>query len=332
MCSHVFVRPLCAAICVLAFELFGCHSAWTQDTSKTTNEFVLKLKEARQKQQQAQESLAKRQSGIAGTTANVDILKYYDYQIANAEERLASGGTFGNEEYQESLEAIRNDLHTATQRSIMDLSAGTKNQLGEADRAFNNTVTAAQRDYKKAIEESRESASRAIATANLEFLFRTNRGGASLVVWNLPVDRKLHSRLSTSAMVRLSLNDKDVWKSKSWKLSTRAARNVMPLPNIMFDSVTIELSKWTGSGCGLSEVEVFIGNENVALSRPCEVSSLETLPIHLDDQHALTDGIQEPTRLGEGYWIPEEKTKAAITIHLTGMKIERPKSPRIENR
>lgn len=324
MCSQVFMRQPCVVVCFLVLVLFGYGSGRTEDSPTKSNEYVLKLKEAKGKQQQAQQALANVQGSIPGNAIKLDMLKYYDYQIANAEERLADGGEFGKKEFQAAMEAIRNDILKATERSIMDLNAGARNRRNEADRSFNTTVTAAQEDYKKTIEESRASASRAIANANLEFLFRTHRGGVNLVVWNLPVDRKLHPRLSTSARVQLLLKDKVVWKSKAWNLSTREARNVMPLPNVMFDSVTIELFKWSGSGCGLSEVEVFIGNENVALSRPCEVSSLETSPIHLDDQHALTDGIKEPTKLGEGYWIPEEKTKATVTIDLTGMKIERP--------
>lgn len=309
-------------VCFSVFVLFGSGSGLTQEAPTKANEYVLKLKEAREKQQKAQESLANAQRGIPGVALSLDMLKYYDYQIANAEEVLANGGAFGKKEFQDALEAIGNDAIKATERSIMGVSAGVRNHLNEADRALNKSVIASQQQYKKAIEESRSSASRKISTANLEFLFRTNPGKANLVVWNLPVDKTLHSRFSTAARVQLRLQDKVVWKSRTWNLSTREARNLMPLPNVMFDSVTIELSKWSGSGCGLSEVEVFIGNENVALSRPCEVSSLETLPIHLDDQHALTDGIKEPTKLGEGYWIPEENTKATVTIDLTGMKIE----------
>lgn len=63
------------------------------------------------------------------------------------------------------------------------------------------------------IRESLASANRAIGVANLESLFRANRGNVGSVVRSLPVDKKLHSRLSPSATVRLWLKDKVVWKS-----------------------------------------------------------------------------------------------------------------------
>lgn len=197
----------------------------------------------------------------------------------------------------------------------------------EAARAERDAAReAAHNEYRAATDKAYESYQDAIAPADLLRRFQTATGPTRLVIWNLPLDRSMHERATRQVKVKLFGGGKLVWQSKSLKLEPRQPNTEIILPQVLFDQVVIDALRWSGEGAGLAEVEVFIGNENVALHRPCEVTNIDGAPEHADDQHALTDEIRRPTDVGTGYWIAQPRKKASIRINLLGRRIEPPKN------
>lgn len=307
---------------LFGFLLLAAFSQFTpaQQPTESPNPYLKRLREAKEAQQATIRSNKQKGLPEVFSKSPLNTIKLYDYQIENALELIAEGGTFGKEEYDAAVEAVRAETRKALERWRAELTAASN--LGEIDRRFADDSRAAMEKHRTSIDAANEKHRSTVAAANLKFKFSTTGGQLGIVIWNLPLDQSLHKRSTPIVNVRLFNGPKVVWNRTSLRLNRKLARNPIRLPNVMFDRVMIELPRWAGSGSGLSEVEVYVGKENIALGRPCEVSSIETLPMHLDDQHALTDGITVPTKLGEGYWIPEERTKATVMIDLLGKKVD----------
>ena len=283
----------------------------TPEKAKVSNQYVRRLEQARDG--------VKKGSDKQESPLLAKILLYYDYAIENAVETLSEGGAFGKEEYDEAMAAIRKESDMALKRRLAN-STKYDQAISKAEREFGEKMRDLQKEREARNKVSQDRFQRSTAIANLRFKFTTNRGDLGFVIWNLPSKLNLHDRSTLLANVQLFSGDKVVWAKKGLRLSRDQPRNPMLLPKVMFDRMEIEIPKWMGEGSGLAEVEIYIGKENVALGRPCTVSSLETDPKHLDDQNALTDGVTVPTQVGEGYWIPEAQTIATVSIDLLGPK------------
>mgnify|MGYP003662915542 CR=1 FL=1 len=302
----------------VTFALFAvlaiAVSAAAQQPSDTGREYIDQLKQARKSYQTSMQGLGK-QAVPMGVN---EILAVYDDQIKRAEDRVAAGGIFGATEFADAIKLVQAQSLKAIENAHADLVRSTSRELAAADRQRMESQQAAMQKRNAVVEASNEKFRITRAEANLKFQFATAGNAIGIVIWNLPLDQKLHRRFTPTVNLRLYKGKKALWSRSRVPMSTRQVNNPIRLPKVLFDRVTIELPKWKGEGNGLAEVQVFFGKTNVALGRPCEVSSIETLPLHLDDQHALTDGITRPEKIGEGYWIPEERSSASVSIHLTG--------------
>ncbi|MFK8115131.1 MAG: hypothetical protein AB8B91_23215 [Rubripirellula sp.] len=314
--SQFLVVPL-----VLSFLVpFQGHNVQAQEAEQPNNPFIERLQEARRAQEVNIRAIERKTSPNIVTRSQIASLKYYDYAIENAKELIAEGGTFGKDEYDAAIKLILAESRKSLARVNAELMAS--NSAGGLKRDFDQMSQDIQQTRRASVDASKEKYRTTVDAAELKFKFSTSGGQIGLVIWNLPLDQSLHPRSTPLVNIRLFNGAQAVWKRVGLRLNRNLASNPVRLPNVMFDRVMIEMPRWIGSGNGLAEVQVFVGKENVALGRPCEVSSIETLPMHLDDQHALTDGITNPTQVGEGYWIPEERTKASATIYLLGKKVE----------
>lgn len=246
------------------------------------------------------------------------IVRRYDEAIANAEKIIASGGTYGRKEVAAAQKAISEESKKVGERFLEKATQRAKDARQKSNEMYERKVAEANKRFDATTSQSNATFQRKTAEANLTFRLKTNAGKLGMVIWNLPSKTVLHERSTVNVRIDLLKNDRVVWTNKLVRLNRRADNSPIRFPNVIFDKVKVETTRWTGNGSGLAEVEVYAGNENIALGRPCEVSSIETVPVHLDDRDALTDGIVSPTEIGDGYWIPEEETKATVTIDLLG--------------
>ncbi|MCS7469630.1 hypothetical protein NZK35_23520 [Stieleria sp. ICT_E10.1] len=246
------------------------------------------------------------------------VLREYDEAIASAEKIIAAGSIYAQKE----VAADQKRIDEVSKRVRENYANAAKTQIADARRkateTYERAVAEAMKKRAATLADSNATYRRSVAQSNLTLCLKRNAGKLGIVIWNLPAEAKLHDRSTVAVKIELLQQGRVVWTNKIARLNRRADNSLFRLPNVLFDKVRIETTRWTGSGSGLAEVEVYAGTENLALGRPCEVSSIETLPTHLDDRDALTDGMAQPTVEGEGYWIPEEKTKASVTIDLLG--------------
>ena len=290
------------------------------------NERDLVLREMAESEKQSSKFLKKNKIDLEQVKRAVDESRIYNTEIASVEKRIAEGEPFGLPEYTKSMQAISQQTTRELQRASEARSAASMKKMAESDRQFAEASAASIEIRNAAIANSEERYRVETETVGLKYKFQTSKGVIGIIIWNMPIDGLLHKRFTSTVNIHLLADDNTVWSEKDIALNTTDARTAIRLPSVMFNRVVIELPTWKGLGSGLSEVEVYVGEENVAAARPCEVSSIETLPIHLDDTNSLTDGISKPTQMGEGYWIPEEKTKAMVSIHLLGKKIALPET------
>ncbi|WP_182870557.1 hypothetical protein [Stieleria mannarensis] len=283
----------------------------------TANRFLESLKRSKEAHLKVTETINK---GDHPTKLDPDklVLRAYDKAIASAEKIIAAGGTYGQSEVaadqkriNEVAERVRENYTNAAKSRIADARR-------EATETYERAVAEAMKKRSATLKKSNATYQLSVAQSNLTLRLKQNAGKLGIVIWNLPSKANLHDRSTVAVKIELLQQDRVVWTNKFAKLNRRADNSPFRLPNVLFDKVRVETMRWTGSGSGLAEIEVYAGSENLALGRPCEVSSIETLPAHLDDRDALTDGMTQPTEKGEGYWIPEEKTKAIVTIDLLG--------------
>ena len=114
----------------------------------------------------------------------------------------------------------------------------------------------------------------------------------TLVIWN--GDLRLNDGfMSTVADVSLRSNGGSVlWEKKSVAVSS--SNTVVRLPNIDFARVRITVTRWTGSGGGLSEVEVLKGGENVALGCKVNASSAGSMSLARTKSQMQNQNVKKP--------------------------------------
>lgn len=300
-------------LCVLFIIAMTCPIvSWGDDAAKTivTNPSLESLRRNKESHVKTTEKIN------AGGGATFDpeglVVRRYDEAIAKAEKIIASGGTFERKDLSAAMKVIHAESTLVNQRFRQQ----AKERMRKADETFDREMAEIKKESDKSKSAADAKYQRAMAQADLTFRLKMSGGKLGVMIWNLPATEALHERWTESVRVELLQKDRVVWTKRLLRLDRRKDNNPIRLPNVLFDKVKIEALSWTGRGSGFAEIEVYAGSENIALGRSCKVSSIETLPIHLDDRDALTDGIMQPTEVGVGYWIPEEETKATVTIDL----------------
>jgi len=278
------------------------------------NEFLKRLEKRRTFLESFLEKDKKKAAGNSADQIYRDGIKRLDIQIELAKKAIADGNEFGEKEYKAAQKILSRQDRDAAARSRLD-AADERRKIRDKHL---DEVEAAQKKYLDEVDSANQELLAKLESQVLLQQFKLNPGKLGIIVWNLPLDKELHNRFTSTIEIRLLNEDKIVWKKRKIKLSRKSAENRIKIPDVLFNKVAIDIVAWKGDGGGLAEVEVFAGHTNLATQRPCEVTNSETLPVHMDDQHSLTDGVKEPTENGEGYWITEEKKKATLTINLLG--------------
>ena len=245
-------------------------------------------------------------------------IKRTQTQIEIAREMIASGEGYDREDYLKWIEATLQENAEDLRRSLNTSQERLEESIRETNDRFRRVTADAEMRYRKRTAAAEAKYLRAASAKKLKSQFTANPGKIGLIIWNLPQEDELHPRQTSTVGIRLIRGDTVVWQAKSYRLDAKQVATPVQLPNVLFDKVQVDLLSWRGEGGGLAEIEVMVGDDNVAARRPCEVTNLETLPMHLDDRHALTDGITQPTSMGHGYWIPEAGRKASVQIDLLG--------------
>lgn len=309
----------------LCFVLANAGVSFSQEATKPSEESARYLKQLTEATERIEKMVAQlREQGRgdqADRMASGELVRYKT-GLKQSQESVAKGNEFGRTEYLAVINGIAEAAKNDYKRAIIESNQIAETAMRENNRQYELTVAAALKKHQDAISKSDETFRQQTEAINLKSRFNASRGRIGMVIWNLPPDQELHKRLTTAVTIELLYGSEVVWTRKNVKLNRKLPNNPIRLPNVIFDSVSVEILKWTGSGGGLAEIEVFLGESNVAKFRPCEVSSIETLPIHLDDQNSLTDGVTRPTTLGNGYWIPEGDAKATVTVQLLGKKLQ----------
>jgi hypothetical protein len=316
------IRPIITAGGIGCLLLY-CHAAAEEAATKNPALQALEEDLANTKLELARAKRSKQQVLVDFWQSQLPLV---EADLRKARKMLADGEALTHETVLQMIKDREKATEDRLARERKQFEAESTAVL-EAARAERDAAReAAHNEYRAATDKAYQSYQDAIAPADLLRRFQTATGPIRLVIWNLPPDRSMHGRAARQVKVKLFGDDKLVWQSRSLKLEPRQANTEIVLPQVLFDQVVIDVLRWSGEGAGLAEVELFIGNENAALYRPCEVTNIDDAPEHADDQHALTDEIRRPTDVGTGYWIAQPRKKASIRINLLGQCIEPPKN------
>jgi TolB-like protein len=120
------------------------------------------------------------------------------------------------------------------------------------------------------------------------------KDGDHLVVWNTHQQqgKGKQPRGTLAFNVVLLLNGEIVWEKKDISLEWDAKsypKTSVDLPAKLYDAVRVEITKWKGQGGGLSEVQLFRDNKNIALGCPAKASH----PSVWSSPSVITDGAQQ---------------------------------------
>lgn len=144
-------------------------------------------------------------------------------------------------------------------------------------------------------------------------------GADTLIVWNT-YGGVANDRGTTSINILLTLRSRPVWSRQGVAIDWAAGKDVsltMPLPEIPFDSVRVEVTHWRGLGGGLSEIQVMRRDKNLAAGAVANVSSAYDRRF-LGSQ--LVDGITSSADSSKGYWLLPNNTAGWAEVVLTDRK------------
>ena len=137
-----------------------------------------------------------------------------------------------------------------------------------------------------------------------------------IVVWNEHNGPLNQSGTRECNVVLLSMGH-EVWRKDRvvlpWEPNVDCSFR-LDVPSVTFDRVRIEITKWEGFAGGLSEVEVFSKDRNVALNCPVTSSSSWNRACRPE---LATDGIRSSRIHESGYWGMAGPGKGWIEIDLT---------------
>ncbi|HEX8915073.1 MAG TPA: hypothetical protein VF796_22165, partial [Humisphaera sp.] len=140
-------------------------------------------------------------------------------------------------------------------------------------------------------------------------------GGNRFVIWN-----SHHGPLNISGTRELNLillhAGKPVWRLDGLEIGWVPNRDVslaVPIPQVSFDTVRVEIVKWVDGNGSLAEVQVMKDGRNVALGAKVTASAAITPNFH---GGLLTDGITTSAQQEKGYWLLPVRTPGWAEIHL----------------
>lgn len=134
-----------------------------------------------------------------------------------------------------------------------------------------------------------------------------------VVLWNTRNSSHM-DRGAVSCNLMLGYRGSTVWFKKGIRMPWNAKTNpslVVQLPKKVFDTVRVEVIAWHVSGGGLSEIEVFHDEQNIARGRPARASG------QMDARFApssVTDGIVQENENYVGYWLLPDSSPGWIEI------------------
>jgi len=127
-----------------------------------------------------------------------------------------------------------------------------------------------------------------------------------VVIWNAH-NARWKDRGATKCNLLLKRAGQVVWHKEDITLAWSAGRDpatTIQLPNMQFDAVRVEITdvhnKKNANTAALSEIEVYVGDKNIALGKPVTVSG--NLPKAGAGPDALVDGINQSDELRHGFW------------------------------
>ena len=142
-----------------------------------------------------------------------------------------------------------------------------------------------------------------------------------VVIWN-QFNPPHSDRGTTACTLRLLRLGKEVWSKADIAIPWEAFQDrsaTVELPKLEFDSVRVDVDTWHGPGGGLSEVQIFRGEENIALA--CPVIDSQSISEDFRAERAV-DGIVRPRHQGIGYWLLPDGIAGWIEIDVSGAGTE----------
>lgn len=136
-----------------------------------------------------------------------------------------------------------------------------------------------------------------------------------LVIWNCH-HAQYASRGSKKAHLRVFYRERKVWSKKNIVLAWEPDKAVPTEISIQvpaFDRLELEIVEWHKNGAGLSEIEIYRG-ENKKLSFASVTADSTTEAKY--NAKKLTDGIKNSDKVGVGYWLPDFRTPATLTLEM----------------
>jgi hypothetical protein len=134
-----------------------------------------------------------------------------------------------------------------------------------------------------------------------------------IVVWN--TYNRGGDRGAKKINVSVSLRGEIVWSRANIPIEFKNGKDTsveIPAPATLFDAVRVEVTAWHQAGGGLSEIQVFRGDQNLAQGGAATASS--TLDPNYPPQ-ALTDGNTTSSRAGV-YWLLKGNTPGWAEVAL----------------
>lgn len=143
-----------------------------------------------------------------------------------------------------------------------------------------------------------------------------------LVLWNQH-NGKYGDRGTKACTVEVFANDSSIWKSGkidlAWSPSKDEKAEVMiPSLPLNFDRVRVSILKWAGHGGGLSEIELWHGDKNLA--RKAKVTASDSYKWRPFVPEAVIDGITSSSAFHVGYWLLPDKTGGWIDLKIPRWK------------
>jgi hypothetical protein len=136
-----------------------------------------------------------------------------------------------------------------------------------------------------------------------------------IVLWNTH-NAQHNNAGATLVNVVLSLRGTPAWRRDNIPFPWEADRDTsltLPCPRTAFDEVRVEVVRWRGECAGLSEVEVWRGDDNLVQGAAVRVSSAFD-PIF--PAAAITDKVTNSSAYAKGYWLAAAKQPAWAEVRV----------------
>jgi hypothetical protein len=143
-----------------------------------------------------------------------------------------------------------------------------------------------------------------------------------IVIWNQHM-AGWNDRGTKVCNIALLRGKKEVWRSNGLQVPWEAYKDAflsVIIPHITADIVRVEIVQLYGKGGGLSEIQVFVGGNDIALGCNIAIGCRVTASAKWSDDFSgnmLTDGITTSTADKNGYWLLPDGKKGWAEIYLT---------------